>query len=94
MSNPAVQLHIQERHVVMDNGILQVTLSKPEGIVTGIQYNGIGNLLEDLNDESNRGYWDLVWSKEGSTGTTGTSYVIKGESFTVVVENEEQTRGL
>ncbi|KAJ6335372.1 hypothetical protein OIU78_012076 [Salix suchowensis] len=74
----------------MDNGILQVTLSKPEGIVTGIQYNGIGNLLEDLNDESNRGYWDLVWSKEGSTGTTGTSYVIKGESFRVVVENEEQ----
>lgn len=40
----------------MDNGILEVTLSKPEGIVTGIQYNGISNLLEVLNDESNRGY--------------------------------------
>ncbi|XP_011016990.1 PREDICTED: probable rhamnogalacturonate lyase B isoform X1 [Populus euphratica] len=90
MSNQGVQLHIQERHVVMDNGILQVTLSKPEGIVTGIQYNGISNLLEVLNDESNRGYWDLVWSKEGSTGTTGTSDAIKGESFRVVVENEEQ----
>lgn len=40
----------------MDNGILQVTLSNPDGIVTGIRYSGIDNLLEVLNDESNRGY--------------------------------------
>ncbi|KDP41508.1 hypothetical protein JCGZ_15915 [Jatropha curcas] len=90
MSSQRVKLHIQERHVVMENGILQVTISKPEGIVTGIRYNGISNLLELKNDESNRGYWDLVWSKEGSTGTTGISYVIKGTNFRVIVENEEQ----
>jgi len=40
----------------MDNGILRVTLSNPEGIVTGIQYNDTDNLLEVLNEESNRGY--------------------------------------
>ena len=40
----------------MDNGILQVTISKPDGIVTGICYNGIDNLLEVLNEEENRGY--------------------------------------
>lgn len=39
----------------MDNGIVQVTLSKPGGIVTGIQFNGIDNLLEVRNKETNRG---------------------------------------
>lgn len=39
----------------MDNGIVQVTLSKPGGIVTGIRYGGIDNLLEFRNKESNRG---------------------------------------
>lgn len=47
---------MQWKQVVMDNGILQVTISKPEGIVTGIQYNGISNLLEVRTDEPNGGY--------------------------------------
>ncbi|XVE55639.1 hypothetical protein DITRI_Ditri03aG0174600 [Diplodiscus trichospermus] len=87
MSPIGVQLHIQDTHVMIDNGILQLTLSNPDGIVTGIRYNDIDNLLEVLNEESNRGYWDLVWN---STGTAGTFDVIKGTSFNVVVENEDQ----
>lgn len=41
--------------VVMDNGLVNVTLSSPQGMVTAIQYNGIDNLLEP-NRETNRGY--------------------------------------
>ncbi|GMJ15234.1 hypothetical protein like AT4G24430 [Hibiscus trionum] len=90
MSFQGVQLNILDDHVVMDNGILQVTISKPGGIVTGVSYQGIDNLLEIRNEESNRGYWDLVWSEEGAGTTTGTTYVIKGSKFRVMVENEEQ----
>lgn len=87
MSAPGVRLHIQQNYVVMDNGIVQVTLSNPDGIVTGIQYNGVDNLLEVLNKETNRGYWDLVWSAPGSKGIFD---VIKGTCFEVIVQNEDQ----
>ncbi|WJX63385.1 rhamnogalacturonan endolyase [Trifolium repens] len=90
MSSHAVQLHVKKNHVVMDNGILQVYLSNPDGFVTRIQYNGIDNLLEALNENNNRGYWDDVWSEAGSTGTTGTSERIVGTSFKVIMETEEQ----
>ncbi|XP_058081837.1 uncharacterized protein LOC131229814 [Magnolia sinica] len=76
-----------EMQVVIDNGILQVTLSKPDGIVTGIQYNGIDNLLEVHNKEVNRGYWDLNWNEPGRLAIFD---VIKGTSFKVILEDENQ----
>ncbi|KAJ4721053.1 Rhamnogalacturonate lyase family protein [Melia azedarach] len=90
MSAPGVQLYIRDHHVVMDNDILQVTISKPDGHVTGIQGYGIDNMLEVRNKEINRGYWDLVWSETGSIGTTGIDELIKGSSFRVIVQDEEQ----
>ncbi|KAK4434255.1 hypothetical protein Salat_0588300 [Sesamum alatum] len=90
MPSTRLRLHVRDHHVIMDNGILRVTISKPDGIVTGIKYNHIDNLLEIVNDESNRGYWDLVWSQLGSTGTTGTFEVIHAMNFKVITETEEQ----
>lgn len=85
-----VQLHIQKDYVVLDNGILQVTLSNPGGHVTGIQYNGLENLLETDNGESDRGYWDVVWSGEGVTRKKGDLDRLDGTNLTVVVECEEK----
>lgn len=87
MSPIGVRLFVQDRYVTIDNGILQLTLSKPDGIVTGIQYNGVDNLLEVLNKEDNRGYWDLVWNEPGSNGIFD---VIKGTDFKVIAEDDNQ----
>ncbi|KAM7514479.1 hypothetical protein LguiA_004062 [Lonicera macranthoides] len=90
MSTVGVQLHIQDDHVVMDNGTLEITLTKPGGILTVIQYNGIDNLLELHNKDLNGGFWDLNWSQAGSPGTRGKFDTIEGTNFEVIVENEEQ----
>ncbi|KAG5543772.1 hypothetical protein RHGRI_016505 [Rhododendron griersonianum] len=103
MSNTAVQLDVQDNQrvwflfihsywvqVVIDNGIFQLTLSNPGGIVTGIRYGGIDNLIELRNKDLNGGFWDLNWSESGSPGTRGKFDTIEGTSITVIVENEEQ----
>lgn len=40
----------------MDNGIFSITIASPQGTVTGIEFNGIDNILKDHNGESDRGY--------------------------------------
>ncbi|KAJ6693343.1 hypothetical protein OIU85_004141 [Salix viminalis] len=80
-----VEIHTDDDHVVIDNGIVQLTLSKPDGLVRGVRYNGIDNLLENLLHY--RGYWDIVWSKPGQGDSTD---MLKATKFSVVTENEEQ----
>ncbi|KAI3832436.1 hypothetical protein MKX03_020670 [Papaver bracteatum] len=89
LRNPedSVKLRVQDDHVVMDNGLVQVNISNPFGLVTGVQYNGIDNLLESMNEFNHGGYWDLSWSQRGNKGTY---FLMNGTSFKVIVQNETQ----
>ncbi|KAJ8451743.1 hypothetical protein Cgig2_007226 [Carnegiea gigantea] len=64
--------------VVLDNGILQITIANPEGYLTRIRYGGVENLLETRNQGSNRGYWDVVWDAPGYSGTDW--YVVRASA--------------
>ncbi|KAL0549705.1 hypothetical protein IC582_014192 [Cucumis melo] len=82
-----VTLQRKGGYVIMDNGIVQVTLSTPDGDVVGLSYNGIPNILETKNEEQNRGYWDAVWNNPDEPIATDR---LKGESYEVIIGNEEQ----
>ncbi|QHN94322.1 putative rhamnogalacturonate lyase C [Arachis hypogaea] len=90
MSSQAVKLRADDNYVVMDNGILEVYFSKKGGFITAIQYNGVDNLLEVLNEADDRGYWDIVWNEADSTGTTGIYERVMGTSYEVIVQNDEK----
>nr|XP_010907787.1 probable rhamnogalacturonate lyase B [Elaeis guineensis] len=87
MSATGVRVSVQDQYVIIDNGILQLTLSNPDGIVTGVRYNGLDNLMEVLNKEDNRGYWDLAWNAPRASGAFD---VIKGTDFRIILQSEEQ----
>ncbi|XP_042014710.1 probable rhamnogalacturonate lyase B isoform X1 [Salvia splendens] len=88
--NGLLQLEVQQDYVVLDNGLLQLTFTKPGGHLICIRYNGLDNLLELHNPLLNGGFWDLNWSKPGTSGTRGEFDVANGTDFQVVVQNEEQ----
>ncbi|KMT06942.1 hypothetical protein BVRB_6g152780 isoform A [Beta vulgaris subsp. vulgaris] len=81
-----VTLNVTDTEVVIDNGIVQITIANPEGHLLGVRYDGVNNLLEAPNKESNRGYWDVVWDTKDYDGT---DWLI-GSKFNVIVENEDQ----
>ncbi|KAH9610641.1 hypothetical protein KSS87_017129 [Heliosperma pusillum] len=71
-SFPPVKLEIQDKFVILSNGLLAATIANPDGFITGINYNGIDNILDTVNPEDDRGYWDVVWAPPGTKGTKGT----------------------
>lgn len=87
IAGPDVRLLDRGRYVVLDNGIVQMTLTKPEGIITCLSYGGIKNVFETRNKETNRGYWDLNWNKPNEKDTFD---VISGTDFHVVHQHVDR----
>ncbi|KAI5654691.1 hypothetical protein M9H77_31878 [Catharanthus roseus] len=87
-SSSQLKLINQENgHVMMYNGLLNVTFSSPGGMVTGIEYKGIDNLLDFHQKESRRGYWDVVSDKPGKPGTFES---IQGTTFKIIAQDEDK----
>uniref|UniRef100_A0A0A0KIQ2 rhamnogalacturonan endolyase n=1 Tax=Cucumis sativus TaxID=3659 RepID=A0A0A0KIQ2_CUCSA len=83
-----VTLELQNHgQVIIDNGIVRVTLSRPDGDVIALKYNGIDNLLEIRNVQSNRGYWDVVWNRPNKASATDR---VIATNFKVITSNSDQ----
>ncbi|XP_038882453.1 probable rhamnogalacturonate lyase B [Benincasa hispida] len=73
--------------VVIDNGLVRVTLSRPDGNVIGLKYKGIDNVLEIHNAQHNRGYWDVVWNRPNRASATDR---VRATEFKVITVNSDQ----
>ncbi|THU63920.1 hypothetical protein C4D60_Mb01t20940 [Musa balbisiana] len=82
-----VTIHVELEYVVLDNGIIRLTLSKPGGSVTGVKYHGIDNVME-VKEEDGGGYWDVVWNP--SDRDSGIFDIILGTEFDVVQQDANQ----
>lgn len=92
-----VLLHVESHQVVLDNGVVQVWVSKPQGQITAVRYgDDPGNLLHFTGRSAtgvmnSGGYWDLIWNFPGPGRPEGMTDVYVSHCFklmaNVVVPN-------
>ncbi|KAG5607256.1 hypothetical protein H5410_028748 [Solanum commersonii] len=87
-TTPPVKLLISSNYVVIDNGIVKVTLTNPTGSIAGVSYNGIDNVLETDFKDTNRGYWDTVWERPGDKDHTFD--MLLGTKFRVIAQDKNK----
>ncbi|XP_058772232.1 uncharacterized protein LOC131646097 [Vicia villosa] len=77
---PVILNNRNSAQVVIRNGIISITLSKPGGYVKGISYSNIDNVLETRYEENDRGYLDVVFGKKFQR--------IHGTNFSIIRRNK------
>uniref|UniRef100_A0A7N0URG7 Uncharacterized protein n=1 Tax=Kalanchoe fedtschenkoi TaxID=63787 RepID=A0A7N0URG7_KALFE len=83
----AVQMYEEHDHIVVDNGYVKVTMTVPDGFISGVEYNGIENVLAGQVDEDLRGYTDVVWNEPGNHYQTTR---IPCQQYGVVRQDDDQ----
>ncbi|PIN22367.1 Rhamnogalacturonan endolyase [Handroanthus impetiginosus] len=81
MGKKNVTLITQSSYIIVNNGLVRLTISKPQGLLTGIKYGGINNLLDLKSNELNRGYWDINWSLPGGQDRY---QLLRGSEYSVI----------
>ncbi|CAN8280034.1 unnamed protein product [Cochlearia groenlandica] len=81
---PVTLKKVGPNQVVVDNGIIQVTFSSPQGLISGIKYQGFDNVLN--NNIINRGYWDVTWYEPGKISQTD---LLVGTKFDIINQTSE-----
>ncbi|KAL8045964.1 hypothetical protein ABFX02_08G148500 [Erythranthe guttata] len=81
MSMKNVTLITQPSYITIDNGFVQLTISKPHGLLTAVKYGGVENILDLKSNELNRGYWDINWNLPGGHNRY---QLLRGSEYTVI----------
>ncbi|XP_057794981.1 probable rhamnogalacturonate lyase B [Salvia miltiorrhiza] len=81
MSKRNVTLSANGSNIIMDNGLVRLTIMKPQGLLTAIKYAGIDNLLDLKSNQLNRGYWDINWNLPGGQDRY---QLLRGSEYNVI----------
>ncbi|KAJ8761828.1 hypothetical protein K2173_004677 [Erythroxylum novogranatense] len=81
-----LSLQVARTFVLLENGLVRLTILKPQGYLIGIKYGGMDNVLDLSLSKSSRGYWDINWSWPGGPDTY---QLLSGSDYKVISSNND-----